>query len=129
LYFCSNNLTVYTAWIDYNATVQTLEVRFTNSTSAIGTIRPSRPVIQVHNLNLSTLFNEYMYVGFSAGTGDYTEVHKLKSWSFVSSGMPEPPPPSPTALSSVPPPPLEGRPINSMKIGYILGLSGPLRVV
>jgi serine/threonine protein kinase len=119
LYFCSNNLTVYTAWIDYNATVQTLEVRFTNSTSATGATRPSRPVIRVHNLNLSTLFNEYMYVGFSAGTGTNIEVHKLKSWSFVSSGMPEPPPPSPTVWSPVPPPL-----INSTKIGYILGLSG-----
>lgn len=129
LYFCSNNLTIYTAWIDYNATVQKLEVRFTNRTSATGATRPSRPVIQVHNFHLSTLFNEYMYVGFSAGTGDYSEVHKLKSWSFVSSGMPEPPLPSPTVLSPVPPPsppppPLQGRPMNSTKIGYILGLSG-----
>ena len=134
LYFCTNNLTVYTAWIDYNATVQKLEVRFTNRSSATGATRPSKPVIQVHNFQLSTLFNEYMYVGFSAGTGDYRELHKLKSWSFVSSGMPEPPSPSPTVLSPVPPPLrvfspvppplLVGRPINSTKIGYILGLSG-----
>lgn len=126
LYFCSNNLTVYTAWIDYNATVEKLEVRFTNRTSATGATRPSSPVILVHNLHLSTLFNEYMYVGFSAGTGTNSEMHKLKSWSFVSSGMPEPPLPSPTVLSPVlpPRPPLEGRPTNSTKIGYILGLSG-----
>ena len=67
-----------------------------------------------------------MYVGFSAGTGTNSEMHGLKSWSFISSGMPEPPLPSPTVLSPVPPPrpPLEGRPTNSTKIGYILGLSG-----
>jgi serine/threonine protein kinase len=91
----------FTAWVDYNATGQTLDVRFANGTSAAGVRKPTDPVIRVQNLDLSNVFNEYMYVGFSASTGKYTEVHKIKSWSFTSSGMPEvalAPSPAPLSL-------------------------------
>ena len=91
----------FTAWVDYTATGQTLDVRFANGTSATGVRKPTNPVIRVQNLDLSSVFNEYMYVGFSASTGMYTELHEIKSWSFSSSGMPEvalaPSPASPSA--------------------------------
>ena len=93
----------FTAWVDYNATGQTLDVRFANGTSAAGVRKPTKPVIRVQSLDLSSVFNEYMYVGFSASTGTFTEVHKIKSWSFSSIGMPEvAPAPSPAALSLPP---------------------------
>jgi hypothetical protein len=73
----------FTAWIDYNATGQALEVRFANGSSVAGVAKPAEAVIRVVNLNLSGVFNEYMYVGFSASTGQFSEVHEIKSWSFV----------------------------------------------
>ena len=55
------------------------------------------------------VFVDFMCVGFNPSTGDYTEVHKLNSWSFLTSGMPDTtlpqspiealPTPSPTLLS------------------------------
>jgi hypothetical protein len=73
----------FTAWSDYNATGQALEVRFANGSSVAGVAKPAEAVIRVVNLNLSGVFNEYMYVGFSASTGQFSEVHEIKSWSFV----------------------------------------------
>jgi serine/threonine protein kinase len=79
----------FTAWVDYNGTGQTLEVRFVNGTYSSGK-RPANFTIRVQNLDLGSVFNaDYMYVGFSASTGSVSEVHKIRSWSFVSSGMPE----------------------------------------
>ena len=79
----------FTAWVDYNGTGQTLEVRFVNGTYSSGK-RPANFTIQVQNLDLGSVFNaDYMYVGFSASTGSVSEVHKIRSWSFVSSGVQE----------------------------------------
>ena len=88
---CSSlaNAGPFTAWVDYNGTGKTLEVRFVNGTYSGGK-RPANFTIQVQNLDLGSVFNaDYMYVGFSASTGSVNEVHKIRSWSFVSSGVPE----------------------------------------
>lgn len=97
----------FTAWIDYNGTQETLEVRFAKGSQAAGVKRPKKFLIQVRNLDLRPVLEEYMYTGFSAATGWYTEIHEIKSWSFTSTGMPK------TASSPPAPPPDLVPPISS----------------
>ena len=79
----------FTAWIDYNGTRETLEVRFAKGSQAGGVKRPKNFLIQVRKLDLRPVLKEYMYTGFSAATGAYTEIHEIKSWSFTSTRMPK----------------------------------------
>ena len=78
----------FTAWIDYNGTQETLEVRFAKGSQAGGVKRPKNFLIQVRKLDMRPVLKEHMYTGFSAATGAYTEIHEIKSWSFTSTGMP-----------------------------------------
>lgn len=70
-----NNGKNYQVWIDYaDGTV--------NVTMApVGTKRPNAPLLSVA-LNLSQVFEDEMYVGFTASTGALVESHKILSWSF-----------------------------------------------
>lgn len=70
-----NNGKNYQVWIDYaDGTV--------NVTMApVGTKRPSAPLLSVA-LNLSQVFEDEMYVGFTASTGALVESHKILAWSF-----------------------------------------------
>lgn len=70
-----NNGKNYQVWIDYaDGTV--------NVTMApVGTKRPSAPLLSVA-LNLSLVFEDEMYVGFTASTGALVESHKILAWSF-----------------------------------------------
>lgn len=81
-----NNITTY-AWVDYSdearqLEVSQLEVRVSNNKS-----RPTSPLLK-HTLNLSEVVEEYMWVGFSAGSGDYYSNYNIGDWSFQSSGIP-----------------------------------------
>lgn len=70
-----NNGKNYQVWIDYaDGTV--------NVTMApVGTKRPNAPLLSVA-LNLSQVFEDEMYVGFTASTGALVESHKILAWSF-----------------------------------------------
>lgn len=65
----------YQVWIDYvDGTV--------NVTMApVGMKRPNRPLLSVP-LDLSEVFEDEMYVGFTAATGALIESHKILAWSF-----------------------------------------------
>lgn len=65
----------YHVWIDYvDGTV--------NVTMApVGMKRPNRPLLSVP-LDLSEVFEDEMYVGFTAATGALIESHKILAWSF-----------------------------------------------
>lgn len=71
----------FTSWIDYNGTNQKLEIRLANGSMA----KPSEPLLTLSNLDLSDVFDNDMYVGFSGSVGIFAEVHEIKSWSFQSS--------------------------------------------
>ncbi|CAM6008743.1 unnamed protein product [Sphagnum balticum] len=98
--------TNFTAWIEYDATTEALDIWFVNGSAATGGIlKPNQPVIHF-NLNqsnsLSKVFSDaYMYVGFSGSIGRAREVNQIESWSFASSGLPVPPGP-PSAPSPAP---------------------------
>ncbi|CAK7324282.1 unnamed protein product [Dovyalis caffra] len=46
----------------------------------------SKPVFS-GSLDLSPFLNEYMFVGFSASTGNLTQIHNIYSWSFTSTSQ------------------------------------------
>ncbi|XP_061375589.1 L-type lectin-domain containing receptor kinase VII.1-like [Gastrolobium bilobum] len=65
----------YQVWIDY-------EDSFINVTMApVGMKRPSRPLLNV-SLNLSEVFVDEMFVGFTSATGQLVQSHKILAWSF-----------------------------------------------
>ncbi len=102
--YLANPDTNFTAWIEYDATTEALDIWLANGSAATGGIlKPNQPVIHF-NLNqsnsLSKVFSDtYMYVGFSGSVGPAREINKIESWSFASSGLPVPPgPPSAPSL-------------------------------
>ncbi|MCO5561837.1 hypothetical protein L7F22_015461 [Adiantum nelumboides] len=79
--FLYNNYT-FTAWIDYNSSTNLIQVWMTNSST------PQRPSTRVVSLtcNLSDVFSDTMFVGFSAtnnASEDGMEGHVLYSWDFT----------------------------------------------
>ncbi|CAJ1961688.1 unnamed protein product [Sphenostylis stenocarpa] len=70
-----NNGENYQVWIDY-------EDSWMNVTMApVGMKRPSRPLLNV-SLNLSQVFEDEMFVGFTSATGQLVQSHKILGWSF-----------------------------------------------
>lgn len=76
-----NDGQVATAWIKYDGTLQNLQVRI-----SVDSMEPVEPLIDV-NVSFVSMFNEYMYVGFSGSTGLSNEAHTLMSWTFSSWGL------------------------------------------
>lgn len=53
--------------------------------SPLGIPKPHRPLIS-YPIDLATVLDEYMYVGFSASTGLLTAFHNVHGWSFKIGG-------------------------------------------
>ncbi|KAL3820471.1 hypothetical protein ACJIZ3_006376 [Penstemon smallii] len=70
-----NNGRNYQVWIDYENSIVNVTM------APIGIERPSRPLLSV-SLNLSEVFEDEMYVGFTASTGALVQSHKILGWSF-----------------------------------------------
>ncbi|KAK1415543.1 hypothetical protein QVD17_31326 [Tagetes erecta] len=71
------------AWIDYDAEKTELNV-----TLSLFSNKPNTPIISLP-VDLSPVFQEYMYVGFSASTGVLRSSHYIYGWSFNMSGKAE----------------------------------------
>ncbi|KAL1289193.1 hypothetical protein HN51_057838 [Arachis hypogaea] len=70
-----NNGENYQVWIEY-------EDSLLNVTMAkVGMKRPMKPLLNV-SLNLSQVFVDEMFVGFTSSTGQLVESHKILAWSF-----------------------------------------------
>ncbi|KAI5077040.1 hypothetical protein GOP47_0009105 [Adiantum capillus-veneris] len=79
--FLYNNYT-FTAWIEYDAGECHIKVWMSNSTSAS---RPPSPCLNLTH-NLPHVFQDYMYVGFSAtsnASNDSMEGLVLNAWNFT----------------------------------------------
>ncbi|KAK7246503.1 hypothetical protein RIF29_41372 [Crotalaria pallida] len=75
-----NNGENYQVWIDY-------EDSLINVTMApVGMKRPIRPLLNV-SLNLSQVFVDEMFVGFTSATGQLVQSHKILAWSFSNSNF------------------------------------------
>ncbi|KAL5205562.1 hypothetical protein ABZP36_033771 [Zizania latifolia] len=70
------------AWVDYDGAAKLLNVSIASSTSSD---KPAAPLISFH-VDLSTIFLDQMYVGFSASTGLLASSHYLMGWSFKLGG-------------------------------------------
>ncbi|KAF6983812.1 hypothetical protein CFC21_001920 [Triticum aestivum] len=71
------------AWVDYDGSAKVLNV--TIAPASLQT-RPRRPLIS-QVIDLSPIFKEDMYVGFSAATGKLASSHYVLAWSFRTDGV------------------------------------------
>ncbi|KAL2541593.1 L-type lectin-domain containing receptor kinase S.4 [Abeliophyllum distichum] len=69
------------AWVDYDSVSNVLNVTLSLSSS-----KPSDPILSFP-VDLSPIFMEYMYVGFSASTGLLASSHYISGWSFKINGQ------------------------------------------
>jgi hypothetical protein len=71
---------VIQAWIDYNSPTNQLDIRISTDSA-----KPSS-VLLSSKVNLSEIFYESMYIGFSAATGLAASSHCILGWSFNVNG-------------------------------------------
>lgn len=74
---------VHHAWIDYDGPRRIMDVRLGLPNDEV---YPSRPIFSEF-MDLSPFLNEYMFVGFSASTGNHTQIHNILSWNFSSTSQ------------------------------------------
>ncbi|XWS38077.1 hypothetical protein CRYUN_Cryun19dG0099800 [Craigia yunnanensis] len=72
-----NDGSVHRAWITYDGPRRWMEIHLKSD----GHDYLSKPIFS-GSLDLSPHLNEYMFVGFSASTGNMTQIHKVLSWNF-----------------------------------------------
>ncbi|PRQ37576.1 putative protein kinase RLK-Pelle-L-LEC family [Rosa chinensis] len=94
------------AWIDYDSAQNVINVTISPLSS-----KPKTPLISFH-VDLSLIFEEFMYVGFSASTGLITSSHYILGWSFKIDGQPQP-----LHLASLPKIPIPRKDHSALKIG------------
>lgn len=70
----------YQVWIDYRDFMVNVSI------APVGVKKPTKCLMKVP-LNLSDVFEDEMYVGFTAATGALTQSHKILSWSFSNSNF------------------------------------------
>ncbi|CAM8975145.1 unnamed protein product [Rhodiola kirilowii] len=75
-----NNGRNYQVWVDYK------DARLNVSMAPVGIKRPQTHLLSVE-LNLSHVFLDEMYVGFTSATGRLAESHKILAWSFSNSNF------------------------------------------
>ncbi|KAG8649343.1 L-type lectin-domain containing receptor kinase S.4 isoform X1 [Manihot esculenta] len=68
-------------WIDYDSVENLLNVTISPTSK-----KPRLPIL-TFPIDLSPIFKEYMYVGFSASTGLLASSHNLLGWSFKMNGQ------------------------------------------
>lgn len=78
-----NDGSVHRAWITYDGPRRWLDIRLGPNDN---NYYPSKPVFS-GPLDMSPYLNEYMFVGFSASTGNFTQIHSVLSWNFSSTSQ------------------------------------------
>ncbi|KAJ9174367.1 hypothetical protein P3X46_017395 [Hevea brasiliensis] len=66
---------VHQAWIAYDGPRRWMDIHL-----------GSKPIFS-GSLDLSPFLNEYMFIGFSASTGNLTQIHSIFSWNFTSTSQ------------------------------------------
>ncbi|KAM7259076.1 hypothetical protein ACFE04_014817 [Oxalis oulophora] len=102
------------AWIDYDDAEKLLSVTI----APIHSPKPNLTLLSSH-VNISDIFSDTMYVGFSAATGSLTSDHYILGWSFNASGEAQT-----LKYSDLP-----KLPPRKSKIKLILGISLPITFV
>ncbi|OIV98624.1 hypothetical protein TanjilG_12747 [Lupinus angustifolius] len=100
------------AWVDYDSSQSLISVTISPTSS-----KPKKPILS-YVMDLSTIFHDTMYVGFSASTGLLASSHYIMGWSFKMNG------PAPTLdLSSLPQLPGPKKKQTPMIIGVSVSVS------
>ncbi|KAJ7960142.1 Lectin receptor kinase [Quillaja saponaria] len=71
---------VIQAWIDYDSSKKQLDVKLSPTST-----KPNSSIL-TYEVDLSPIFQKYMYVGFSASTGLLASSHYIMGWSFKVNG-------------------------------------------
>lgn len=74
---------VYRAWISYDGQKKHVDIHLGKDGE---NYPPPKPLFS-GPLDLSPFLKEYMFVGFSASTGNYTQTHHVMSWNFTSTSQ------------------------------------------
>ncbi|CAN8308482.1 unnamed protein product [Cochlearia groenlandica] len=70
----------YQVWVDYRDSIVNVTIQL------VGEIRPKTPLLS-KALNLSSVMEDYMFVGFTAATGRLVQSHMILAWSFSNSNF------------------------------------------
>ncbi|KAJ6750199.1 hypothetical protein OIU85_000799 [Salix viminalis] len=101
-------------WIDYDSFQSVVDVTISPTSK-----KPKIPILSYH-VDLSSLFEEYMYVGLSASTGLLASSHYMLGWSFKLNGQ------APALdLSSLPSLPADHK---KQHTGLVIGVSAAIVV-
>ncbi|KAL7586653.1 hypothetical protein Lser_V15G36512 [Lactuca serriola] len=73
---------IHRAWVHYHGENRFLDIRLGSDSFEY----PSKPVFS-GRLDISDFLKEYMFIGFSASTGNFTQIHNVLSWNFTSSSQ------------------------------------------
>lgn len=73
---------IYRAWISYDGQKRILDIHLGKD----GQVFPSKPLFS-GPIDFSPFLKEYMFVGFSASTGNHTQIHNIFSWNFTSTSQ------------------------------------------
>lgn len=73
---------VHRAWISYDGPRRWMDIRLASNDEEY----PAKPIFS-EALDLSPFLKEYMFVGFSASTGNLTQIHNVLSWNFTSTSQ------------------------------------------
>ncbi len=92
--FDLNSGNVLTAWIEYNGFTNEMDVFLSDDVT-----QPDTPMVSAV-IDLPSLIGSQAYVGFTAATGDLTNVHEIMNWQFTTD-VPEPNDPPPTGNTLV----------------------------
>ncbi|KAG6482112.1 L-type lectin-domain containing receptor kinase SIT2-like [Zingiber officinale] len=68
-------------WVDYDGGEMQLNVTL----APIPMAKPQKPLLTEH-INLSSIFSDSMFVGFSSSTGPFLTHHCIRGWSFSTNG-------------------------------------------
>ncbi|KZV41740.1 putative L-type lectin-domain containing receptor kinase S.5 [Dorcoceras hygrometricum] len=81
----------YNVWIDYNGTTKVIEVYIGEQETKTGPTpaKPSSPILRVDNLDLREAVNQNSYFGFSASTGNVTQLNCILRWNLTVHHFPE----------------------------------------
>ncbi|XP_030935403.1 L-type lectin-domain containing receptor kinase VIII.2-like [Quercus lobata] len=77
-----NDSLVHRAWITYDGPRRWMDIRLGSKHEDY----PTKPIFS-EQLDLSPFLNEYMFIGFSASTGNLTQIHNVLSWNFTSTSQ------------------------------------------
>ncbi|GAA0162222.1 hypothetical protein LIER_39375 [Lithospermum erythrorhizon] len=78
-------------WIDYDGVNKIIQVYVAEQAEQLGLTppKPTSPILEYANLDLSKHVNEYSYFGFSASTGNFSQLNCVLRWNLTVDYFPE----------------------------------------